>query len=1112
MVRINKLILENFKSFGGKTELKFMDKLNIIIGPNGSGKSNIGESISFVLGMMSKKGLRTEKFSDIIFNGGKRGTAAKSATVKIVFSNEDKVFPVEEDFIEISRKVDVDSEGEYRINGKKTTRNEILNVLDYAGLNPEGFNMIMQGSIAKFVDMSTLERRGIIEEVSGIATYEEKKEKTLGELEKVKEKIKETHIILKEREKHLEEIKKEKQLAEKFQNTKQLLKVTKGQLVNKQIKEKEEESLNIQKKIEDGKERITKNQGDIITTEQKIKIIKEEIDALNKNLGSQGAQKQKELEDKIASLKTETHNTEITIKSHTNEIERIKDREAQVIKNLLDYDSETSKLKKEITDYDEKLKSLTEEVSKLKENASSKREVNYFELKQRINEVKDNLLNLRSEQESLIRKQESFENFKDLQEEFEQKKALMDDVLKKLENEMNLNSELALKVDQVNNKITSIIQTLERLKAQKNVSIETAGEGVKQLLEQNIPGVQGTVAQLIKVNKEYELPIRVAAGNRLLNVVVDTEDTAKKCIDFLKNNRLGVITFLPMNKIKPSPLPDGFRMTQGVVEFAINLVDFNNKYQNIFEYIFRDTLVVQEFETAKKIGIGKIRMVTVQGDLIETSGAITGGFRGEKSPLTLASAENEEKIVSLEEDLAKNQEIYTRIKTSKEENDKNIMSLREKRAGLDAEIKNVSSLIEDLKSKSEGFDIRRLEKVRLDTDKYSSELSEKEKQIQDFEKTFSKDAFEKTQKVMQNIESEINSLTVNKGIKSSRLKQIVEKDIVELTKIKKDLEKQRLSFSDEISKLKQSLENMNSQLKTYESDEKSFHNKLKENYEKRDKNEEEKRNLLIKIEEKKMHIKDEEDKINNLTLLIAEVHSKSEGLRLKFEEYKSLELPETKKSEKDLEQEVFLLEKKLETFGNVNLKSLDVYKIVEEEYNEVKTKMSQLEGDSNSIISTIDEIEKKKKGTFMEVFNEIRNNFQRIFGIISPGGIADLIVENPDSPFESGIDIKARPKGKKTLTLKSMSGGEKTITALSFIFAIQEYDPAPFYIFDEVDAALDKENATKLAKLAKQYSEKAQFLLISHNDNVISEADYLYGVSMTPDGISKVVTLKLPEQ
>lgn len=480
--------------------------------------------------------------------------------------------------------------------------------------------------------------------------------------------------------------------------------------------------------------------------------------------------------------------------------------------------------------------------------------------------------------------------------------------------------------------------------------------------------------------------------------------------------------------------------------------------------------------------------------------------------MNLASSENENKIRELENELEKSKEIYSRVKSSKEENDNNIMSLREKRAGLESDIKNTQMILEDLGAKSEGFDIKRLEKAKSEIERKSAELVEKDQMVQEYDKTFSKDVFEKTKTMLQKIESDVNSLTVNKGIKTSRLKQIVEKDIVELSKIKKDMEKQRISFSEEIAKLKKSIENMEAQLKNYEHDEESFHEKLKQNYDKRDKIEEEKKNLIISIEQKKMYIKDEEGKINSLSLLIADVRSKREGLLFKFEEFKALELPETRRTEKDLEQEIFLLEKKLETFGNVNLKALDVYKVVEEEYNEVRTKMDQLGNESGSIVSTIEEIEKKKIGTFMETFEEIKGNFQRIFSIISPGGIADLIVENPNSPFESGIDIKARPKGKKTLTLKSMSGGEKTITALSFIFAIQEYDPAPFYVFDEVDAALDKENATKLAKLCKQYSEKAQFLLISHNDNVISEADYLYGVSMTPDGISKVVTLKLPEE
>jgi len=258
MIKIKKIVLENFKSFGGRNEIKLMDNLNLIIGPNGSGKSNISEAISFVLGIMSKKGLRTEKLSHLIFNGGKSGKPANSASVKIVFSNDDKLFPVQEDFVEISRKINSDGSSDYLVNGKKTTRSEVVNLLDYAGIDPEGFNMVMQGSIAKFVDMSSNERADIIKNISGISTYEEKKDKALKELEQVKEKVKETNILLRERQKHLDELKKEKRTAEQYKSTKDELRETKGKLVLKNLDIKKCELSDIERKIEEQRENIRK--------------------------------------------------------------------------------------------------------------------------------------------------------------------------------------------------------------------------------------------------------------------------------------------------------------------------------------------------------------------------------------------------------------------------------------------------------------------------------------------------------------------------------------------------------------------------------------------------------------------------------------------------------------------------------------------------------------------------------------------------------------------------------------------------------------------------------------------------------------------------------------
>lgn len=1111
MVHIKKLVLENFKSFGGKTEIKFMDKLNLIIGPNGSGKSNISEAISFVLGRMSKKGLRTEKLAHLIFNGGKKGKPANYAKVEMVFSNEDNIFPLEDDFVEISRRIDNEGKGDYRINGKKSTRTEIINLLDYVGLSPDGFNMIMQGNIAKFVDMSSTERSLILEKISGIATYEEKKEKAIKELDKVKEKIKETNILLKERQKHLDELKKEKKLAEKFQSTKEQLHYTKGKLMFKKLDNKNKELEGVYEKINKLKDKILKNTKFITETETKIKSVEDEIKGLNEVLGRSGAEKKQELEEKISELKDENNRLEANIKSHKNEIKRIKDRDAQITKNILDYEKEINKLEIDLKKYDSEIKELNNNLRKLRDDSSNEKEVNYFDLKARVNELKESLLDKRSEEDELIRKQESFTNYKDLQEELVRKEDLMNKVLEKIEQEMNQNSDLAVKLESVNSKIDDLKRKLERLNTKKNITLERGGYGLKALMKEGVNGVEGTVNQLCKVNEKYELPMRVAMGGRLLNVVVNNESTANECINFLRINKLGVITFLPLTTIKGYNLPSGLRTVEGVIDFAINLLDFNNRYKNIFEYILRDTLIVRDLNVAKKIGIGRVRMVTLDGDLINKSGAITGGYRKKSGVLGLSSKSSDEKIESVKEELGKYENVKNHVLNNKNENDNNIMSLREKRASLDTEIKNLKMLIDDLNSKSKGFDVKRLEKLREDIDDLSAELMIKEKSIQKYEKTFNVENFEETKKLINEYETKLNSLSVNKGIKKSRLKQLSEKETVELKKIKQDLNKQLTDFEDEVKSFQKTLENNNSQLKVFEKEEDSFNDKLKKNYEKRDKFEDKKNNYKLKVEEKRIHVKDDEEKINNLNVLAAEIKSKIEGLILRFEEYKSLEIKQVRNNIKDLEHEIFLLEKKLETFGNVNLKALDVFKIVEEEFNTVKEKMDLLEEENNTIIQTMEEIEKKKVSTFIETFKEVQANFERIFSILSPGGIANLIIEDRENPLEGGIDIKARPKGKKMLTLKSMSGGEKTLTALSFIFALQEYDPAPFYILDEVDAALDKENASRFGRLCRQYSEKAQFLTISHNDNVISEADYLYGITMNPNGVSKIVTLKLPE-
>jgi len=1109
MIKIKKIVLENFKSFGGRIEIKFMDKLNLIIGPNGSGKSNVSEAISFVLGIMSKKGLRTERLSHLIFNGGKNGKAANSASVKIVFSNDDKIFPVEEDFVEISRKINADGSSDYLINGKKTTRTEILNLLDYAGIDPEGFNMVMQGNIAKFVDMSSAERADIIKNISGIATYEDKKEKALKELEQVNTKVKETNILLRERQKHLDELKKEKRTAEQYKSTKDELRETKGRLVFKNLDIKRNELNDIEKKSEELREKVREKTEEITECVINIKKLEANIDDINKNLGISGAEKKKELDDKVKIIKDELTQLETNVKSHYNEINRIKNRDAQLTVNINEFEKEAEKIKSDLEIYKQDIEKINSELKKYKADSSSNKEISYFEIKSRINELKDQLVEKKSKKDELINKSDDLNRLKESQEELVSKNSLLESVYEKLEAEMNSNSELALKLEQATNKSNELRTRLERLNIKKDIAMHRGGGGLKELMNAKIEGVLGTVSELCKVDSRYELPIRVAMSSKLMNVVVTDEEAANKCINFLRTNKLGVITFLPLTKIKGHELPKGFRIFEGVIEFAINLIDFEPKYKNIFEYALKDTLLVNDINSAKAVGIGKVRMVTLKGDLIEKSGSITGGYRTEKPAVSLSAKSGSESADIISSELEKIESIRSRISASKTDNDNNIISLREKRASLETEISGLNRAIESLNVKCKGFDGRLLERLTQEMETLNDELTIKAEQAKDYEKTFNPETFEKTKKIINEFESKLNTLNVNKGIKTSRLKQLEDKEIDELKDAKDDLGKQARTFETELNDFKNKITINEKQLEIYLTEEQSFEIKLRDNYKKRDELEEELKNSKLKVEGNKIHIKDFEDKINNYKLLLAEIKGKIEGLELQFAEYKDLEIKLPRKEPNELEHDIFMLEKKLEQFGNVNLKALEVFKIVEEEYKEVKDKMDLLEKESANILKTMNEIELKKNNTFMETFKEIEANFERIFSIMSPGGIANMILEDPANPIDGGVDIKARPKSKKFLTLKSMSGGEKTITALSFIFAIQEYNPAPFYIMDEVEAALDKENATLFAKLCKQYSDKAQFIVISHNDNVISEADYLYGVSMDTNGISKIVTLRL---
>jgi len=1151
MTLIKKIKLHGFKSFAKSTELIFGNSFNVVLGPNGSGKSNIMDALCFVLGKSSAKGMRADKSANLIYNGGKTGKPLKEALVSIFFDNSKKEFPISDQVVKISRIVRNSGQSIYKINDKVRTRQQVLDLLSTAKIDPNGHNITLQGDIAYFIEMPSKERREIIEEIAGISVYEDKKQKALNELEKVDTKLSEAQIILTERSTYLKEIQKERDQALKYKDAERKIKENKATLLNTQLKEREEKKNNFETTID-------RNQKDLETIENNLneykRIInskKESIKNTNKEIEQKGGQEQLNLSKEITNTKTSIIKNTTRTETLTSEIEKIKTRKKQLNNSLIDIEKEVSSLGKKKSRLQSKKKELLNNENKIKEEINSFKEKHgiqdFSELNEKIDNIEKNIETLQASiselqenKQLLIRDKDKLEIQNNILKErlnsIEGSKG--DNKLRALRQEfkkttlgltkiLNEESIASAQLQKARSSLVKNNEELARLKA-RNISIKeysATNFAVKKILSLKNSGIYGTVAQLGKVNSKYALALEVAAGSRIKSIVVDSDITAAKCIKLLKENKLGVVTFLPLNKIRPISTQRNKQLIEKTHGFAVDLIKYDQKFRNVFSYVFGSTLVVDDIETARRIGIGHTRMVTLTGDLIEPSGAMIGGFR-RKTSYGFKEEEIDNQIQHIIKEVSRLRNISSVLENRKLDFEKNIIDLKQKKADLEINITKLekTTLGEDVsKLKKENQDLdkrlptlnKRLKDIEKDlllknkeilnlkskkqalkeksfatkSSKVSSNLNDLEGNYQEL-----KDLIAKTDSEIKNMVLQIDKIHLPE---KDRIKQIVNQH-----------EKENSEFLTELNSLKEELKKQEENLKNKESKEKQFYNNFKNLSIKRNKLTEEIQKVETSIIKEQEKAKIIGQRINSVSLGRAKITAEIEGLKKEFEEFRDAKIRRNINMD-ELKYEIRQYEKILNEMGNVNLKALEIYDQLEKEHQKLIEKADKLKLEKEDVIKMMQEIEARKKGSFMETFNAIASKFTSTFSELSTKGQAYLDLENKEEPLSEGLNIRVRIAGDKFLDIRSLSGGEKTLAALALIFAIQEYSPASFYFLDEVDAALDKKNSEMLSKLVKKYSSKAQYILISHNDSVITEANQIYGVSMQKDGISKIISLKL---
>ncbi len=1154
---ITKLEARGFKSFAKKIDINLQPGFNIFLGPNGFGKSNIVDAICFVLGKSSARELRAEKSANLIYNGGKTGKPASEAEVSITFDNAKKVFPIENKEVKVTRIVKQTGNSIYKINDQIMTRQQILDVLAAAKIDPNGHNIVLQGDIVHFMEMKPLERREIIEDIAGISIFEDKKEKTMNELNRVQEKLNEAEIILTEREKTLKDFKKDRDQALEYKELEKNIERNKATRINFMLRNKEEELGKQENKFKDYENDIQKLQNEINSLRQEIVLKKKEVETINLELNEKGDKRQREVGKDIEELKTTIIKEDSRKDVCENELKKLKDRKVGLGDSIKEYEKKVSELKgkqEKLTKENEELRKKEEELAKKIETFKKKHgianqdEISKLieELDSKIEDKQRELLGIEEGKQNELRKkdilnyeikslEERINKIKDLKKEDEEKfsklkknKEEFKQILRKLSEALNNSSVYSSQLSTTRGSLMDAQEEHEKLRM-KNIGIKefTAGDvAIKKILEQNMAGVYGTVSDLGKVEGKYSMAMEVAAGGRLKSIVVSTDLIAAKCIQFLKEKKLGVVTFLPLNKLQERTISEDEKKIakeQGVHGLAIELVKYESKFASVFKYVLGGTLVVDDINTARRIGIGRARMVSLTGDLLEISGAMIGGYRRE-SGLGFQQREVAEGLEKTESKIGKLTEMVTLLEKKKTENDEEVVYCRERKAVLEAEIKvaevnigsedckemearkkELLSQIKEMDSMAKNV-AEDLVKIERELDKLKQE---RQAQIEVLTKLGSSEMSKELENFDLQRQNYRESRIKNESEKNSMQNQIglyvYEKE--KMMNILKTTEKENESFSGELKGLIEELKANKDILKIKEKTQREFYAEYKEMFNKRTKCEEfiQKKDLvLIRNEER---IRSVENYRNEVSIKRAVLGGEVEGLKKEFEMFKEVQLRRGVELE-ELNAEIKNFENHLRNLGNVNLRALEIYEKVDEEYKNLLEKFDKLKLEKEDVMKLMFEIESKKQESFMRTFKLLERNFKEIFSSLSTKGEAELVIENPENIFEGGVDIRVKIIGSKYLDIKSLSGGEKTLTALAFIFAIQEFDPSWFYLMDEVDAALDKKNSELLSKLIGKYSKGAQYIVISHNDAIISEANTIYGVAMQ-DGISKVVSLKV---
>ena len=1148
---LKRLEMQGFKSFADKTVLEFMPGITSVIGPNGSGKSNIADAIRWVLGEQSIKELRGGKSADIIFAGTQSRKSLGFAEASLVFDNMDGKLPIEYQEVIVTRRIYRSGETGYFINKVQCRLKDVLELFMDTGIGKDGYSIIGQGKIDEILSNKSEDRRNVFEEAAGIVKFKTRKEESEKKLERTKLNVLRINDILTEIEGNLEPLKAQSEKARKYVDLKAELKDIEVGLFVYNIEKYKVDLEKANQDISIMQENCNLEESKL----EKIKIIKEDlkstIDELTENIENTqnlGFTSQKEVEmlnSDINVAKSKIQNNEENKERFKQEIEEIKQK---IEKSTQDMEIKLSrkdglkenkeKFEKELEEKTKKLEEINKTLSekeleieedkrKLDENIDTKYEiegfineqkVNISNIEKRLNQIQNEISNSISELDNTrFTKEELEKGFYEVQKQKNEK-------LKELEKLREKNNIINDKIKSIDIKLNNSIQELNFKESKYRFLVETEKE------------------KLIDVPENIETAIEMALGASMQNIVTDNEQDAKRLIEHLRKNNLGRASFLPISNVKGKKLDKIKGNNKGVLGIASDLIKYDKKYEGVILNLLGKTVIAQNMDigiTLAKENGNSFRIVTLDGDIITTTGAMSGGSVSKKTVNILGRskqienlAKEIEQIKELQKNLKKEKEDILKssedfLKTVQEmENDLQTIEIKynvenEKINTVNQNIQRISNTLEKLKQEKQESESKKEEylktieqenvkKVALDEE--NANLKEKIAQFSDSNKD--------KQKEVDDLNFDITNLKISVSSFNES-----ENSIDEMTELLKQ----------EIENQKSNIENKKQQIETMNNEQVELQNKIKQDEKKIEeikdkvtrsdsdieKMKQERIKSNEKLSQKETEEVDEFKIIEDLKSQIVKLEVKKTKLDEDLNDvitalWNEYELTPNACNEYQKPENIAVttrrvnaLRQDIRELGSVNVDSIEEYKNLKQRYDFMCEQRLDLENTSSKLRNIISEITENMKEQFKEKFKIINENFGQTFKELFGGGDAKVTLQDENNILECGIDIIAQPPGKKLQSMALLSGGERAFTAIALLFAILKMNPAPFCVLDEIEAALDDVNVNRYAEFLKKFAKGTQFLVITHRKGTMEAADTVYGVTMEEKGISKLLSMKL---